>query len=82
MGVVEIILGILILLAAAAIIVAVVLQEGHDEGLGSIAGTSSENSFFKGSSRSYEDILSRGTKILGIVFAALIMLVNIVAFFM
>jgi preprotein translocase subunit SecG len=82
MGVVEIILGILILLAAVAIIVAVVLQEGHDEGLGSIAGGNSETSFFKGSDRSYEDILSRGTKILGIVFAALIMLVNIVAFFM
>ncbi len=82
MGVVEVILGILILAAAVAITVAVVLQEGHDEGLGSIAGNNESSSFFKGSNRSYEDILSRGTKILGIVFVVLIMLVNIVAFFM
>lgn len=81
MGVVEVILGILILLAAVAITVAVVLQEGNDEGLGSIAGNN-ESSFFKGSNRSYEDILSRGTKILGVMFVVLILLVNIVAFFM
>lgn len=81
MGVVEIILGVLILLAAVAIIGAVVLQEGHDEGLGAISGNT-DSFFSKGKGRSYDEILSRATKVLGIVFVVLIVLVNIIAFFM
>lgn len=81
MSVVEIILGFLILFAAIAITAAVVLQEGHDEGMGAISGNS-ESFFGMGKGRSYDDILARGTKILGIVFVVLIVLVNIIAFFM
>ena len=81
MGVMEIILGILFLLLAIVLIAAIVFQEGHDAGLGAIAGNV-ENFFGGSKGRSYDEILTRWTKIGGIIFAALIILVNIISFFM
>lgn len=81
MGVMEIILGILILLVAVVVIAAITFQEGHDAGLGAIAG-GIEGFFNKGQSRSFDDILARVTKIAGIAFVVLILLVNAILFFM
>ena len=81
MGVMEIILGILILLLAIVLVAAIVFQEGHDAGLGAIAG-SVEGFFGSSKGRSYDEILSRWTKIGGIVFLCLIILINIISYFM
>ena len=81
MSVIEIILGILILLLAIAITAVSILQEGHDAGLGAIAG-GADSFFSKGKARSYDEILARGTKIGGIVLLVLIILINTIRFFM
>ena len=81
MSVIEIILGILILLLAVAMTAVVIMQEGHDSGLGAIAG-GADNFFSKGKARSYDEILSRGTKIGGAALLVLIILINAIRFFM
>ena len=81
MTAIEIILGILILLISVLIVGMVMMQEGHDSGLGAIAG-GADSFFGKGQARSYDEILARWTKVGGIVLIVLIVLTNVILFFM
>lgn len=71
MGALEIVLGILLILASLAIIVIVLMQKSREGGLsGAIAG-GSDTFFGKNKSRTKEAILARVTKYIAIVFFVL-----------
>ena len=72
MTVLNIILAILLFLAAIFLIVAVLLQSGKSKGVsGAITGGSSETYFGKNKGKSYEKKLSLITTIVAIVFVVL-----------
>ena len=69
---VEIVLGILLLICALFLVVAVLMQQGKDKGLsGSIAG-GSDTFFGKNKGKSYEKKLSMLTTIVAIVFVVVV----------
>lgn len=71
MGALEIVLGILLIVASLAIIVIVLMQKSREGGLsGAIAG-GSDTFFGKNKSRTKEAILARVTKYIAIVFFVL-----------
>ena len=63
MGALQIILGALLILFCVLIILVVVLQEGHQQGLGVITGAA-DSFFSKNKARSWDAFLSRWTKFL------------------
>ena len=68
MGAVEIIFGIVLLLFALAIIIVVLLQEGHQQSLGAITGGA-------------DTFLSSWTKFIAIGFFVLVLVINIIMYF-
>lgn len=72
MGTFEIVFGVLLCIVSLAIVVAVLCQPGKDKRLsGAIAGTS-DNYFGKGKTARKEQILSKLTVVLCIVFLVLV----------
>lgn len=72
MGALEIVLGILLIIASLAIIVIVLMQKSREGGLsGAITGGGSDTFFGKNKSRTKEAILARITKYIAIVFFVL-----------
>ncbi len=73
----ELAFGIILLVLAVFLVVAVMFQEGNDEGLsGTIAGGAS--SFFgKGKEKKKDKVLFIATAVASVVFAVLILLMNI-----
>ena len=80
MGIVEIIAGVLLILASVLIIVLVLVQESKDEGLTSAIGGGANDSFFeKNMGRTRAARLTKITRIVAIVFAVVTLAVNILA---
>ena len=73
MGVVNIILSVILILAALFMIVTVLLQSSNVKGLGAIAGQM-DSYFSKNKAKSVEAKLALGTKIAAAVFAVLSLL--------
>ena len=80
MGAVEIIFGIVLLLFALAIIIVVLLQEGHHQILGSITG-GAYTLISKNKARSMDAFLARWTKFIAIGFFVLVLVINIIMYF-
>lgn len=79
MGPLEIILGIIIIVLAAALIALVLLQSGKDKRLsGTIAGAA-ETFFAKGKSKTRDKILARITTVMSFVFVILVVVLYIAA---
>lgn len=77
-GLLEIVLGILIIVMAAFLIAFVLLQSGKDKRLsGTIAGAA-ETFFAKGKSKTRDKILARLTTVLGFVFVVVAVVLYIV----
>ena len=77
MGVLEIILGIIIILLAIVLIAFVLLQSGKDKRLsGTIAGAA-ETFFAKGKSKTRDKMLARLTTVLSFVFVILVVVLYI-----
>ena len=76
MGVVEIIFGIILLLFSIAIILVVLLQEGHQQNVGAVMG-GADTFLSKNKSRSVDAFLSRWTKFIALGFFALVIAINI-----
>ena len=75
MGAVEIIFGIVLLLFALAIIIVVLLQEGHQQ-------TGGADTFLsKNKARSMDAFLARWTKFIAIGFFVLVLVINIIMYF-
>lgn len=71
MGALEIVLGILLILASLAIIVIVLMQKSREGGLSGAITGGSDTFFGKNKSRTKEAILARVTKYIAIVFFVL-----------
>ncbi len=76
MGVLRVILTILFVLDCVALTALVLMQEGKQQGLGSIAGLS-ETYWGKNKGRSMEGALVKGTKVLAIAFIVLAAVLNL-----
>ena len=77
MGVVNIILSVILILAALFMIVTVLLQSSNVKGLGAIAGTF-DSYFDKHKAKSAEAKLALGTKIAAAIFVACSLLMLLV----
>lgn len=76
MAVLRVILTIILILVSIAFTAIVLMQEGKSAGLGSISGAA-ETYWGKNKGRSMEGTLVKLTKILGIVFILLSVVLNI-----
>ncbi|MGN0452954.1 MAG: preprotein translocase subunit SecG [Ruminococcus sp.] len=73
-------LGALILIAAVALILVVILQEGNSKGVGVVSG-GADTFFNKNKARSIDAFLSRWTKFFAVGFFILVLAVNVIAYF-
>lgn len=80
MSVVEIILGVLLLIASIVLIIVIILQEGNQQGIGVISG-GADTFFSKNKARSYDAFLSRATKWFAVGFVVVVLALNIIAYF-
>lgn len=80
MGVVEIVFGIILLLFSIAIVIVVLLQEGHQQNLGTITG-GADTFLTKNKARTIDAFLQRWTKFIAIGFFALVIIINVVMYF-
>lgn len=76
----QIVMGIVLLVFSLAIILVVLLQEGHQQNLGAITG-GADTFFSKNKARSVDAFLSRWTKIIAIGFFVLVIAMNAFMFF-
>ena len=75
----EIILGILLLLAAIVIIGVILLQEGRRQGIAGAIGGGAETFLSKSKAHSVSEKLRRATKYIAIVFVLLVVAVNAIS---
>ncbi len=80
MGALETIFGIVLLLFSIAIIIVVLLQEGHQASLGSITG-GADTFLAKNKARSVDAFLSRWTKFIALGFFVLVIVINVIMYF-
>lgn len=80
MSALEIILGIVCLVVSVIMIIVVILQEGHQKGIGTVTG-GADTFFAKNKARSLDNFLATWTKIFAIVFFLAIVGINCYAFF-
>ena len=80
MGALETIFGIVLLLFSIAIIIVVLLQEGHQASLGSITG-GADTFLSKNKARSVDAFLSRWTKFIALGFFVLVIVINVIMYF-
>lgn len=74
------VLGALVLVAAIALVIVVILQEGNTKGVGVVSG-GADTFFAKNKARSVDSFLRRFTKFFAIGFFVLVLAINVVAFF-
>lgn len=79
MGVLRIILTILFIIVCIAMIVLVLMQEGKSAGLGAISGAA-ESYWGKNKARTMEGMLVKLTKICGVLFMVLAIVLNLNVF--
>ena len=78
MTTIEWVLGIILIVMAAFLVVAVLMQSGKDKRLsGSIAG-GSDTYYGKSKGRSFDKILSRLTTIVALLFAVLVVVMYVI----
>lgn len=80
MGALEVIFGIILLLFSIAIILVVLLQEGHQQNLGSITG-GADTFLSKNKARSIDAFLARWTKFIALGFFVLVIAINMIMYF-
>ena len=80
MNPIEIILGIVLLLFAIAIIIVILLQEGSQKNLGVVTG-GADTLLSKNKARSVDAFLARWTKFIAIGFFVLVIVTNIILYF-
>lgn len=80
MSVVEIILGVLLIIASIVMIIVIILQEGNQQGVGVVSG-GADTFFSKNKARSYDAFLARATKWFAIGFVVIVLALNVFAYF-
>ncbi len=80
MGIWEIVVGAFVLLFSVVMIIVIILQEGHEAGLGTITG-GADSFLSRGKARTADAIFARVTKYCAIFFFILIVLLNALQYF-
>jgi preprotein translocase subunit SecG len=80
MNALSIVLGIVLMLFAIAIIIVILLQEGSQKNLGVVTG-GADTFLSKNKARSVDAFLSRWTKVIAIGFFVLVIVTNILMYF-
>ena len=80
MSVVEIILGVVLLIASVVLVVVIILQEGNQQGVDVVSG-GADTFFSKNKARSYDAFLARATKWFAIGFVVVVLALNIIAYY-
>ena len=80
MGVWEIVVGALVLVLSIVMIILIILQEGHQAGLGTVTG-GADSFLSRGKARTADAIFARITRYCAIVFFLLVVGLNAIAFF-
>ena len=73
-------IGALVLVAAIALIIVVILQEGNSKGVGVVSG-GADSFFSKNKARSVDSLLHRFTKFFAIGFFVLVLAINVISYF-
>ena len=81
MTVLQYILGSVLILATLVIIFVIILQESHQQGIGVVTG-GADTFFSKNKARSIDSFLARWTKIFALLFVAIVLALNVIAFLM
>lgn len=79
MGVVEYILGALVILVSLIIIVAVLFQQGRRAGINGAISGGADTFLSKNKARTVDAILSRWTKYIAILFFILVIVANFIS---
>ena len=77
MAVVKVLLSIIYVVIGIAISVVILMQEGKSNGLGSANGGMADSYWSKNKGRSMEGALVKATKIMGILFFVLALVLNL-----
>ena len=80
MSTIEIIMGVILLVFSLAIILVVLLQEGHQSNVGVVSG-GADTFLGKSKARTIDAFLSRWTKAIAIGFFVLVIIINAILFF-
>lgn len=80
MTVLEIILGVLLIIASIVMIIVIILQEGNQQGVGVVSG-GADTFFSKNKARSYDAFLARATKWFAVGFVVIVLALNVFAYF-
>ena len=80
MSILEIILGVLLIIASIVMIVVIILQEGNQQGVGVVSG-GADTFFSKNKARSYDAFLARATKWFAVGFVVIVLALNVFAYF-
>lgn len=79
MTAIEIILGIIILIASLAIIIAIILQPGRRSGINGVISGGADTFLSKNKARTFDAFLGRWTKYIAILFFILVIVANVIA---
>lgn len=79
MTAIEIILGIIILIASLAIIIAIILQPGRRSGINGVISGGADTFLSKNKARTFDAFLDRWTKYIAILFFILVIVANVIA---
>ncbi len=79
MGVLEIILGALVIVVSLAIIAAVLMQQGRRAGVSGVISGGADTFLSKNKARTLDAILARWTKYIAILFFVLAIVANVIA---
>ena len=80
MTILEIILGVLLIIASIVMIIVIILQVGNQQGVGVVSG-GADTFFSKNKARSYDAFLARATKWFAIGFVVIVLALNVFAYF-
>ena len=80
MSVLEYIVGGAIALVSLVVIAVVILQPGHRSGINGAISGGADTFLSKNKARDFESFLAKWTKVVAIVFFALALVANIIAF--
>lgn len=80
MGIWEIIVGILVLILSIIMVIVIILQEGHQAGLGTVTG-GADSFLSRGKARTADAIFARVTRYCAITFFVLVIVLNALSFF-
>ena len=80
MGVWGIVLGSVLIVAAIAIIIVIILQQGNQQGIGVVSGAA-DSYFSKNKARSIDAKLARFTNFFAAIFVIIVIALNVLAYF-